>query len=516
MDFKVNREILDWSEVVFDGLQEQSVELDYILPDYFPDIFKMIKCQLLPRIISSNVAMDKITYELIIGIKILYCSEGSSAVHCIEQKLNYTKSLDLTKSCTNPTVTLTPKVDYVNCRVVNQRRLDLRGAISTKIKIICQQSQEVVSDAYGMNVQLKKTPVTYAARRLNAQKRVTVTEEFDLGFAKPAVIGIIRCDAIITSGDKKVIANKLITKGEARIDLLYSCKKDDTDALESMQFTLPYSQILDMDGIDERFESNIDVTAISCDMTAKQGADGDNKLLICELILMINCSAIQNATLDVVTDAYSTTHPCDFAVVNARVERSPRPLCESFMTKASLSYNDGELDCIYDAWAKVNALTARIKSDMNQIAFVGSITYCVMVRNSSATPIMLELEQPFEYAIDVDKLSDGSTLEPSGTIASVSYSLASTNTVEVKAELRLCGNLFDVTTCRALSDISVDDASVKAREGDYALKLYFADKDEDVWNIAKRYSTSISAIMEENDLVTQTLTERGMLLIPIV
>ena len=40
MSFKVNREIISSDEVVYDGFQEQAVEFDCILPDYYPDIFK--------------------------------------------------------------------------------------------------------------------------------------------------------------------------------------------------------------------------------------------------------------------------------------------------------------------------------------------------------------------------------------------------------------------------------------------------------------------------------------------
>ncbi|MEG0615203.1 MAG: DUF3794 domain-containing protein, partial [Oscillospiraceae bacterium] len=181
MDFKVNREILTTNEVAFDGIQEQSVELDYILPDYFPDIFKLIKCQLQPKITSSSVLNDKITYELVVGIKVLYCSEQSSAVECVCQKMNYSKTIDLGKSCENPIVTLVPKVDYINCRVVNQRRLDLRGAISTKIKATCEQKQEVICNAFGMNIEMKKTPISYAGRKLHATKMLDINEEFDLG-----------------------------------------------------------------------------------------------------------------------------------------------------------------------------------------------------------------------------------------------------------------------------------------------------------------------------------------------
>jgi hypothetical protein len=44
MDLKINREMLPVTEVILDEMQEQSVELDYVLPDYDPDIFRMIGC----------------------------------------------------------------------------------------------------------------------------------------------------------------------------------------------------------------------------------------------------------------------------------------------------------------------------------------------------------------------------------------------------------------------------------------------------------------------------------------
>ena len=39
---------------------------------------------------------------------------------------------------------------------------------------------------------------------------------------------------------------------------------------------------------------------------------------------------------------------------------------------------------------------------------------------------------------------------------------------------------------------------------------------EDIWEIAKRYSTCVTSIIEENELSGERLEESGMLIIPIV
>ena len=49
-----------------------------------------------------------------------------------------------------------------------------------------------------------------------------------------------------------------------------------------------------------------------------------------------------------------------------------------------------------------------------------------------------------------------------------------------------------------------------------ALRLYFGEPGEALWDIARRFGASMAAVMEENELDSETLPERQMLLIPMV
>ena len=49
-----------------------------------------------------------------------------------------------------------------------------------------------------------------------------------------------------------------------------------------------------------------------------------------------------------------------------------------------------------------------------------------------------------------------------------------------------------------------------------ALTIFFARKGESLWEIARQYSTSMEAIMEENSLSEEILPENRMLMIPMV
>ena len=53
-------------------------------------------------------------------------------------------------------------------------------------------------------------------------------------------------------------------------------------------------------------------------------------------------------------------------------------------------------------------------------------------------------------------------------------------------------------------------------DGDVALTIYYASEGEEIWDIAKRYNTAVSEIMENNALTEPTVASRRTLLIPIV
>ena len=266
MDLKINREMLTVSESIFDGIQEQSVELDYILPDYFPDIFKLVKCCIVPSVLSYSINGDTVSYELQADIKILYCSEQSNTLQCICQKMTFNKSIQLSETAEKPSVTLVPKTDHINCRVVNQRRIDMRGAVSIKIKITGERTQEVICDIFGMNAQMKKLPVEFAAKKISAFKSISASEDFELNSSNQPVISIIRTYSVINVTDKKIVANKLVLKGEASVCVLYSCE----NGLESMKFPVPFSQIVDMDGLDESFTCSVKAETLTEDYISSQ------------------------------------------------------------------------------------------------------------------------------------------------------------------------------------------------------------------------------------------------------
>lgn len=516
MELKLTKETVPAAETIYDGLQEQPIELDYILPDYCPDIFRLIRCEALPVITDWTVSGDKLTYELRCDINILYCGEEGGTVQSVEQQRSFTRTAELGKSAAPSEVRIIAKTDHVNFRAVNKRRLDLRGAISVKINASGQQQQEVISDAEGMNIQLKKAPVKYAAQRLTAVKNVRIEEDIELTAAQPDIISVINCRCRASDCEIKLISGKLLAKGEAEVELLYAGGNGGNMTVEPMSFSLGYSQIIDVDGLDDSFDCTVSAETVSCDISLTGGRDGDNRVLRCETELRLSCKAVKTATAMITEDAFSTIYPCSVEISEIKAEQIPAVYDESFRHTARLADGDSVPQNIYAMWSEPKNINAHIADDGRSVVISGMLVYSMAAKDNTGSIVMPDREEAFEETVGLPDDISGAEVTAEVRVRETSYDISAEGVLTAKADMSVKMSVYSSDSIRAVTDISVDDSSRKERDGDYAIKLYFGTENENVWDIAKRYSTSVSAVMDENELTGERLESGGMLLIPIV
>ncbi|MBR6102690.1 MAG: DUF3794 domain-containing protein [Ruminococcus sp.] len=503
---RVTKETLIRCCTALDTTFEQSVEKDFVLPDYCPDVFRILKCRVIPRVTSQSINGGRMTVDTEAVIKVMYLSEGNGRVNLLEQKLSFTRSFELPKECISPSVNAVPRLEYVNCRVISQRRVDVRGAFSVRVKVTGEERSQFITDAQGCNVQLLRRQTSYPAKRLTAAKRITVVEDLELGGAKPPVGAVLRTACRFEQQEQKIIQGKLITKGEATVDLLYTPAESEALSIEAMRFGLPYSQIIDIDGIDESYTVNIDIISAGCEIIPKPNAP---EQLECELVMLVSCEAYKYESCEAVTDAFSTvyaysTEQCGFDIGGTPVWQN-----ESFRLEGTLNSTGEEIASIASAWCETGSVSVRGSDGKSVVS--GSITMSAIGSDITGTAIYLENELPFEY-----ELEGGTCEDAEAFVTDCSYHLADGNTVEIKADIAVKALSSDAGRIIPLSGLEIDENTVEKPSDGYALKLCAVSAGETLWDIAKRCRTSIKAIIEENDLTSDKTEESGMLLIPLI
>ena len=161
-------------------------------------------------------------------------------------------------------------------------------------------------------------------------------------------------------------------------------------------------------------------------------------------------------------------------------------------------------------------VNANLNAEEKKLTVSGMLTYTAAARDNSGMIIMPDKEEAFEEVIELNDDYTNAAAAADIIVNGVSYNISSDNVLTLKADIKAEISIFTSSSVKALSDISVDEGMKKIRDGDYAIKLYYGAENEDIWEIAKRYSTCVTSIIEENELSGERLEESGMLIIPIV
>lgn len=511
MDYMLNREALATSEVIYDGCQEQPVDLDISLPDYCPDIQRILKCQVYPHITSRGITGDRLELEGNYTVKILYLDSGGMAVHCYESSQSFSAAITLKQSADNAQIFAFTRVEYINCRATSPRRLDIHGSFSACAKVIAQAENEVISNIDGEGVEEQKSTLSLNKMVGASQQQFTVEEVLELGQGKPPADNLIRSDAFAVLQDYTPVANKLMVKGEVCIKFVYSTA-DNESALEVMEYALPFNEMIDCEGVTENCIFNIQLNVVGIEAQIKNDYSGDQTYFDVQVKVFANAAAYQNTDVTMVTDAYSKQYDLNISSKQKNIDNAVEFTSDTDIHKGSLALEDIQISKIIDIWNEMSTVSA--DSANGQINYKGKFNVCVLALNPDKKPIYFERLMDFEYARPYQAKADNIKCNASMYVAGISYRITGGG-IDLKVELRLNAAVYSQYSLKLITDVAADETKPRAQDKSAALSIYYADAGESLWNIAREYCTSVNAIKLENDLTGDFVENRGMLLIPM-
>ncbi|MDR2655623.1 MAG: DUF3794 domain-containing protein [Oscillospiraceae bacterium] len=512
MELTVNKETIAINETAYEGNQELPIESDFILPDYCPDVIRILNCGVVPTITSKQSAGDKIIIDGIAAINLIYLTEGG-AVFEYETKLPFSRTVALKAPVVNPIVTVNPSADYVNCRALSQRRVDVRGAVSIYVKVLARHEESIITGASGQNVQLRKETVSVSAVCGSADKQFTVREELELSSSKAPIKCIISkiCNARTT--DVKVMANKVVLKGDLDVNLIYT-SEDQGNELFKCAFTLPISQVFEVDGVGEDCRCLVNLCVYDSSIELRPDIDGEGSAIDLEVGIEAAIRAYNSCDIETVCDLYSTNYESSYQAKPLSLNCLSELVSEQYTERNVFDLPEGDIVSVDGLWANAAARGARISDGELTVSSIVKIS--ILVRNTAGGIRYFDriIDSDFKYKLK--SASGNMTADAGVSVRSSDYEINGGGSIEIKIVFDVRASVFSQTRKNIIYDINIDQAAKKSYDNLPALTLYFAGSDESIWDIAKKYNTSVSAILEQNQIEEEVLQDRQMLLIPIV
>lgn len=475
----------------------ESFELDFQenLPQYLDDIERVVKCSV------KSVATD---YECTGGAIKLYGksiisltyvnSSGCLLSNIFEEEFSRAISSNAGIDVKFAKINLVTK--YSSFRLINQRRIDIHTAVRANITAFSANSCQCLSDC--KNAFVKQ----YNPNRLVEKDSGICNEEFDETFTisnnNSQIRNIVNTFANCVVEDKKIIKDKMLVKLRIDASVLY---ENEEGAVEKCIHSFSVSKIIDVN--DSGNDDNAFVKATVSSIYVKAKADVSNRLCDIEMVgrVTFNYSLFTTIKDEFVVDTYIPNYDTD--VITDSVNLKSNPIYFYDDKTAELNF-DVEKDIIEILDLKLDIIDCNIENSKMSISIKLSFLYY----DDSSQLCYFEGSSDYVLVLNDNEMSGIG----SANLFSFDYVIKNANTISLRLNFEYSAYLFKQENLNYITDIS--SATEKENADLPQLTLYFANKNEDVWEIAKKFSTDMSLIMDENDLTSQIIDCQRVLLVP--
>jgi len=509
MDYKVLTQAIGMNEITYEGGVEQQVDSDITLPDYCPDIQRILKCSITPKITGVQTAGDRVTADGAALVKIVYVCENGK-VRCFEQNYPFSKFVEMKNIVDSSCVFVRAKTDYANCRAISPRRADVHGMITVTFRALRKKEEKIVCGAEGAGIQLKKQNFCAASVIGDVERAFPMSEVIEIGQSKPPAAQIIRCNAVAVLNDVKVINNKLLLKGELLLNILY-CADTKENEIETFDHSMPISQIIELEGITEDCDCDTRLFVTAVDVCPKADSSGEMRLLDISARVCADIHASTRMEIPVVSDAYSTRHELKMDHKTVDFLKLADMMNDAFMAKSALDLSGMGVSSLLDIWCGDPTGTAYVRDD--ELIVSGTLTVHILYKDKDSQPGYAERQIGFENKRSLKAPITRLICEPTLIVTACGYNMSGENKVDIRVELNVNGAVYSMDSDRLITAMEPNELQEK-KSGSSALTIYFPGPGEHVWEIARKYNTTIESVMQENNLASDILDGNAMLLIP--
>ena len=460
MELKIFRDALPAAGTNCTLKAELPLETEILISDYLPPVFKLVKCFVRPVVLQKRLQPGKLQLEGYLRCVVYYQGEEGAGLCQTEQKLPFTKLLDLPEFVfTAWAVQVEGQTEYLNCRTVNPRRIEVRGAYGLVVSVHTQVKTDVITALSDGGVEQKLVTLSGVRRAAVLEKLVTV--EGEIRFPTPPA-AVLDLSGNASVGDLKLLNGKAVAKGGLVVSCAWRAEGD--PALQSQSVNLTFNQVLDVDGLSEDCRCLCVAEPVGFTLTEGEGEE-PGRLTATLMLRLRACTLDETVTL-----TGSGPLPDAGAKILA---------CFASFGPALLAYRENNWD-----------LTSRV-------------TVTAFGENSLSE--LESYEKVLELALPLGRElpSDAELIPECWLRAEDLRCVCANGTLEVNLSVKAEGAILQRSGNTCVGSIALGEPLTPA-DPEISLRIYYAQAGEELFAIARRFHVSPAQMLAANDLAEGT------------
>lgn len=498
------------------AVSQITLDDDYNVPDYRPDIVKVLKEKGELRFDEVKAGNGAVWVKGSMIFKVLYRSDQENGkISCLRGEIPFHEKLNMDGLLEHEQVKASGEMEDITIGVINSRKLSVRAVV-----VLRAAAEEEIDE--NLTTGLKDAD-DYEQKIINCDVMKLVLSGKDicrqksevvLPSSKPNVREILWRSIELRNVESYLKNGAAGVTGEVLVSVLYT-EEEEGERLQWYETTIPLECQTDCEAAYDDCIFKIKVTPLSMELEVKPDYDGEERILVLELALDMDIRVWREENMEILDDLYSLKKKA----VPVKKENTLEKLLIKNYAKCRIT-EQMELAESQEKILQICACEGNVILEKKEITQDGVLAEGIVavellyITTDDHMPVGTAREiYPFSQLIEVPDMSDQVRIELDCGMEQLSAVMLDQEHTEIKAVVHLDLMAFEERKVQNIEDVEEEMPDMEELQNRPGLVGYIAKQGDDIWNIAKENHTTMQDIMETNQLKEQKLKDGDKILI---
>lgn len=303
------------------------------------------------------------------------------------------------------------------------------------------------------------------------------------------VMEILKKEVRIINKDFKVSYNKVVAKSELSVKILYLTEEGKINYVEK---TIPIMGFIDMENVTE--ENICELKYCMKNILVKLNNTDENSIYL-EVEVEISCYSYETKDIELVQDVYTPFSNIQYKQKTVKAMVGLQNINDIYQLKEQISDSEISNSRIYNV--STTSSINNVKIVGTKAIYEGEVSVNILYESTEVTRIdKKEFKFPINYELNI---LEGMSEENLDIMVDVEkYEISSqTDNIQINIDLNISTKMFKTIELNIIENLEEKDLEEKE---EYSIIVYFVKAGDTLWNIAKKYRSTVENIKQINNI----------------
>lgn len=495
----------------FEGASHNEISAEYNLPDYLPDINRLLKVSAKISEISHFLSGDTLEYDGKLKCSLLYAT-GDGNLKNAEFERDFSGNTAVSGTSGDCDIRFDAMIENVACRLQNPRKLTAKIKLRPESAVYCPviAAPSVVGKLTADEERALQTRTHTAVSTVMTKTEapaVPISEDLELDASLPSIDEIISVEMEPYITELRTSDGKTVYKGEIATDILYrACRGENEDESTPPRFTsfsakIPIAGEVAAEDAGEHPIAKADVQIEALSFRPQQNAFGENRTAELDFDYTVSLTLFCPAETELTTDMYSTDYESTLEEDSLSYETAILAKSFNFSADGMAAREDADFDTVVMTVA--GAHIDHAEKQGAKLIFTGAADVSAILSNGAGVYLTRNFTLPLRAETDAPRTAFPLRILPEARVLAAT-SRPDGDNIRSNLEILVSYTVLEEHTEPRIRQISVYKDRPARNDRACALTLCYPSVSDTLWDVAKKYSTTVPELMAANSLSAES------------